>query len=396
MRILYIATAFPRNENDIITPWLIETIRRLKEKSHSVTIFTSSYKGLKQKEIFGIPVFRFRYFLKRWEILTHEEAVPERLKKGIFFKLLVIPYIIFGCIYSIFFANRHDFDIIHVHWPFPHIVFGYLIKILTKTPLICSFHGAEVILLRRGFPFLIPLFRKLLSTANYNTVNSSFTKQQLSQLLPKKPIEIVPFGCSIPPVKIKYMRKTNEILFVGRLVERKGVRYLIEAFSKVLPNVNTARLRIIGDGPLKRSLISLTQTLGLEGKITFSGFVSENVLFEAYKKAGVFVLPAIVDSKGDTEGLGVVLIEAINYGVPVIASNVGGIPDIIKDNETGILVPEKDSDALSKAIINILKNEESIRRLIKNAKEHIKENFSWETVISKLDELYSAFSNQPK
>lgn len=394
MKILYIVTAFPRNENDIITPWLTETIRRLKKKGHTVYIFTSSYKGLKQKQIFGIPVYRFRYSFKKWEILTHDESVPERLKEGIFFKFLVILYILFGCINSIYIAYKYDFDIIHIHWPFPHIIFGYIIKLLTNKPLICTFHGAEIILLRKRFPFLIPIFNKIVSHADFNTVNSSFTKQQLEQLIPGENIKIIPFGCSIPLKKTEHRTKTNEILFVGRLVERKGVKYLIEAFSEVTSRYNNVRLRIIGEGPLKNTLLSLTQSLDLQNKVIFNGFVTESELIEAYKKASIFVLPAIIDSKGDTEGLGIVLIEAINYGVPVIASNVGGISDIVKDKVTGILVPEKDSSTLSKVIINLLENKKLKQRLIKNAKEHIKDNFSWETVISKLDKLYFSFHNQ--
>ncbi|OQX56369.1 MAG: hypothetical protein B5M53_01945 [Candidatus Cloacimonas sp. 4484_209] len=397
MKILYIVTAFPRHRNDVITPWLTETIRKLEQKGHSVMIFTSSYRGLKQKEIFGIPVYRFRYFFKKWETLTHDMAVPERLKSGIFFKLLIIPYITFGCINALYISYKYNFDIIHVHWPFPHIIFGYLIKLLTKKPLIATFHGAEIILLRKKFPFLIPFFKKLLLSANFNTVNSSFTMKNLSALIPSKKIKIIPFGCSIAKQKKgKPQAEKNEILFVGRLVERKGVCYLIEAFAKIAPQHQNLKLRIVGDGPLRNSLISLTKKLGINDKVIFSGFVSNRELIKSYEKAKVFVLPAIVDSHGDTEGLGVVLIEAISYGIPVIASNVGGIPDIIKDKETGILVPEKDPVALSKAIIDLLKNSQIRKTLVNNAEKHIKTNFSWEAVISKLDNLYKYFNNHPR
>jgi len=397
MKILYIVTAFPRNEQDVITPWLIETIKRLQNKGHSVTIFTSSYKGLEQREIFGIPVFRFRYFFSRWETLTHDEAVPERLKRGLFFKLLIIPYILFGCINSVYFACKYDFDIIHVHWPFPHIVFGFFMKMFTGKPLICTFYLAEIILLRKTFHFLTPFFKALLSFADITTVISSFTKHQLNQLLSVKNATIIPFGCTIPEVRTEPRTKTNEILFVGRLVERKGIEYLIKAFSKVISKYNSYTLRIVGDGPIKNSLLSLTKSLGLKSKVIFAGFVSKHELIESYKKAAAFVLPAIVDSKGDTEGLGVVLIEAINYGVPVIASNVGGIPDIVKDKITGILVPEKDSNALSEAMMNLLENKELRQKLTKNATEHIQKYFSWSTVVNKLDVLYSSFIiNHPR
>jgi len=96
MRVLYIVTAYPRFEGDIITPWLIETIRRLKEKGIETTILAPSYKGLKNQIIYGIPVQRFRYFFKRWEKLTHEETAPDRVTRSLSYKFLVLFYLIFG------------------------------------------------------------------------------------------------------------------------------------------------------------------------------------------------------------------------------------------------------------------------------------------------------------
>jgi glycosyltransferase involved in cell wall biosynthesis len=100
------------------------------------------------------------------------------------------------------------------------------------------------------------------------------------------------------------------------------------------------------------------------------------------------MLPAIIDSKGDTEGLGVVLIEAMTFGLPVVATNVGGIPDVVIDEETGILVPEKDPQAIKDALIRVLRDENLQRRLTAEANKHVEEAFSWPAVTAKLDNLY--------
>ena len=97
-----------------------------------------------------------------------------------------------------------------------------------------------------------------------------------------------------------------------------------------------------------------------------------------------------MDSKGDTEGLGVVLIEAVEYGCPIIASDVGGIPDIIIDRKTGLLVPEKNPEALAAAIKELSENEALQKTLVNGAKEHVKKYFSWDAIIEKQMELYNA------
>ncbi|MBS4016262.1 MAG: hypothetical protein KGZ86_07525, partial [Candidatus Latescibacteria bacterium] len=96
MKVLYIATAFPRFEGDIITPWLVEVVKRLKVKGIDVELYTSSYKGLASQELFGIKIHRFRYFFKKWEALTHDETAVDRVKKGVLNKLLVPFYMLMG------------------------------------------------------------------------------------------------------------------------------------------------------------------------------------------------------------------------------------------------------------------------------------------------------------
>jgi glycosyltransferase involved in cell wall biosynthesis len=170
-------------------------------------------------------------------------------------------------------------------------------------------------------------------------------------------------------------------------VERKGVPYLIEAFGEVLRKID-AVLTIVGEGSEKEKLEELVKSKNLENKVYFPGFVQQEELKNYFQKCDVFVLPAIVDSKGDTEGLGVVLIEAMNYKKPVIASNVGGIVDIIIDKKTGILVPEKDSKKMAEAIVNLLADEEQALRLGEEGFRFVKDNFNWDHVTGHLVALY--------
>ena len=206
-----------------------------------------------------------------------------------------------------------------------------------------------------------------------------------------------------------------KILFVGRHIERKGIRYLIEA-AKYLPR-ESFEIRIVGVGDLTEQLkmqadalchpelyetknfssqvelcplgSSETESKDLPAEIIFTGKLSPEALASEYKTANVFTLPAIVDSKGDTEGLGVVLIEAMELGLPIVASNVGGIPDVVIDGETGILVPEKDPEALASAYKRLAAEPELVKHLLAGAQKRINECFTWDGIIQRQIEVYN-------
>jgi glycosyltransferase involved in cell wall biosynthesis len=186
-----------------------------------------------------------------------------------------------------------------------------------------------------------------------------------------------------------------KILFVGRHIERKGICYLIEA-AKYLPR-DKFEIRIVGVGDLTEQLKQQAEAVGsrkLEvgsespADIIFTGKLSPEDLANEYRTANVFTLPAIVDHKGDTEGLGVVLIEAMELGLPIVASNVGGIPDVVVNGESGILVPEKDPVALANAFKRLEADPTLIQKLLAGARKRIDKCFTWDGIIERQVEVY--------
>lgn len=126
----------------------------------------------------------------------------------------------------------------------------------------------------------------------------------------------------------------------------------------------------------------------MDGVVRFHGQISSAELQSHYARADIFVLPAVIDSKGDTEGLGVVLIEALTFQKPVVASAVGGITDIIHHEKTGLAVPPADSQALARAIARLLDEPELARTLAHQGYLHIQQNYSWQAIINRLIQLY--------
>jgi glycosyltransferase involved in cell wall biosynthesis len=264
--------------------------------------------------------------------------------------------------------------------------------------LISSFYGAEIKLVRK-FPLLKIFLRWLLMKSDALTTISNYSASLIKEILPpsaESKIKIIPFAQAIEVKEKRWeegKRTIPQILFVGRLVERKGVDYLIRAFAEVRKEI-PAFLTIVGDGKEREKLENLAKELGIRESIRFTGFVSSPDLERYYETCDLFILPAIFDRNGDTEMLGVVLLEAMSYKKPVIASNVGGIPDIVKNYQTGVLVPEKSIEELRKAIIELLGNENLRKELGESGYRFIKEKFSWERITTQLKNLYQTLINE--
>src|SRR5204862_391946 len=125
MRILHVVTAFPRTPDDVIVPWLVELLKRLRAAGHEVEVFTSSYRGAPDEVFAGIPVHRFRYFPRRWENLTHEEAAPDRMKRSLLYRLMPACFVVAGIVAIWRLCRRTRYDVIHVHWPLPLALCGW-------------------------------------------------------------------------------------------------------------------------------------------------------------------------------------------------------------------------------------------------------------------------------
>lgn len=394
MKICFITSSFPRFREDVSAPWLLRTAKELAKKGNEISIFVPSFKGLKQTHYESIRIYRFRYFLSSFETLTHEESSANKLHR-FSYKILVIFYILSGCINSFLYFLRNKFDVIDVHWPFPQILFGVIGKFLTGAKLISHFYASEILLIQKH-NFIKYLFNFLLLFVDHIITISSFTNNVITKELKYKiPVNIIPFGPNIEPktkeeIAHKQISEKVNLLFVGRLIERKGVIYLLKAVKILTEWKVPVILTIIGEGYHKKILEAFIKKNKIEDTIIMKGTLplsSEELALE-YDKSNIFIFPSIFDSRGDTEGLGCVLIEALMFKKPVIASNVGGICDVIKDNETGFLVPEKEPMAIAKKIVFIKDNYNYALKVAENGYNYVLKNFSWDSIISKLLNVY--------
>src|SRR5262245_12902630 len=251
MRILHVLTAFPRSSDDVIVPWLVELLKHLRAAGHEVEVLTSAYRGGGNREFAGIPVHRFRYFPARWENLTHDEAAPDRLRRSLPARAMPAFYVLGGLRAAWRLGGREPpYDIVHVHWPVPHALFGWAVRRASggRIRIVTSWYGAELRWVKGSLPWLRRFVAWALAISDQVVAISSHTAREIEAFRPVAP-RVIPYtiGFDSAPVAGGARERGQDfvVLFVGRLVERKGVRHLIDAVRQ-LPNGRTARLVVIG------------------------------------------------------------------------------------------------------------------------------------------------------
>lgn len=343
------------------------------------TITPHAKNLLTEEKIDGVHVKRFRYLPEKYEINSAISDEVSKTRIG-FFKIFIMSVNFF--VFTFFECLKEKPDILHGHWAFPGGYIGYLMSKIFGKRFIVTVHGGEIALLKK-FKFLRKIVVNSLNQSYLVIANSSFTKNEMMKLgVYNEKITII----KIPPnfveretniENLKTFRKkftdlsSKIILFVGRLVELKGVEYLIRSLIEI--KKTEVHLIIVGNGPLKNNLHKLTSSLGLENKVSFFGRANKKELGVLHGISDVLVCPSIIDSQGATEGLGLVIPEAMNSGLPVIASSVGGIVDTIKNEENGLLVEQKNPKSLALAIERLCSDDELRKKIIKNSKETVKE-----------------------
>lgn len=400
MKICIIASAFPSSASDIRGKFVHEMAREIVKLGHNVTVLAPySSKSDNEYVLDGVKVKRFNYFFpEKMQQICEGAGVPANINKNIIVKSQVMTLVL-ASIFKLL-KEKGKFDIIHVHWPLPMAFAAILYKKLYGVPFVMSFHGAEIYLAKKYH--LTKLLRYVVKESEGGGTNSEGTrKAALSCGIPSSKLRVLPTCIDanfFKPVNVKKDNKHFRIISVGRFVERKGFVYLIEAVSLLIKKYPNILVEIVGDGPDKGTLEKLIRELGVENHIKLIGNISNNELLHLYNKSDLFVLPAIIDSKGDTEGLGVVYLEAMACKTPVIGTNVGGIPDIIINNQNGLLIPQKDSKALSEAIEYIIKNPKKRKLFAKKGYETVHKKFNWSSVAREYVSLYHRVlsKNKPK
>lgn len=384
MKLLLITTNFPRWEGDPHSPWLVELLGLLRAEGLQVDVLAPSHKGLGDQVVHGMAVRRFRYAPARWETLTHEEGAPNKIRINPLYLGLLPLYVLSGLWNAWRMGRRGRYDIVHVYWPLPGALFG-LVARQGRARLVLTYMGAELVLARR-FPLVPAFLRFVTRRAGAVVAISSYTQQALAEVAGMR-AQVIPFGVAIPANTGEAAVEPGLILTVGRLIARKGQAYLIEAMAR-LAGRPEAHLVIVGEGHERPALEEAIARLGLQDRVRLAGRASDAELQRLYASCQVFALPGIVDPAGDTEMLGMVLLEAMRYGRPVVCTRVGGTADIVRDGVNGLLVPEKDAAALATALGRLLDDRSLAANLGQAGLTTARDEFGWPSIVTRMKALY--------
>jgi glycosyltransferase involved in cell wall biosynthesis len=204
------------------------------------------------------------------------------------------------------------------------------------------------------------------------------------QAIYSRDIIVVPNGINLNEVAEKETEGGNpskRVLFVGRLHPVKGVQYLLGAMKMVHQELPEAKLILVGDGEEREHLENLTDSLGIRGCVEFAGRVPHDRVQDYMNRAEVFVLPSL------SEGFPVTILEAMACGLPVVATRVGGIPDIIEDGTNGYLVDARDQEQIAEALLRVLQDK-MLQKIMSNNNRKSAEKYRWDTVAATLEGVY--------
>lgn len=184
------------------------------------------------------------------------------------------------------------------------------------------------------------------------------------------------------------MQKPLRLLCVGRLVETKGFQYAIEALSLLKARGLDCRLTIAGSGAFEGRLKKLAHDLGLDGIVSFPGFVEHERVPELMRAADIFLMPCCIRKDGKGDGLPTVIMEAMSNGLPVISSAVMGVADVVRHGRTGLLLPERDPEALADAVQQLAENRDEALKMAEEARELVEAMFDTESNLKRLVRLF--------
>lgn len=394
MRVVLLTHVFPRAADDPLGAFLLELARAL-EQSVQLFVIAPHAAGLSESEMMEqVPITRFRYASDAQETLAYTGVMHEQVARGLGGKILFARFL-----FAYFRAARravrtHNAQLVHAHWWLPGGFVGALVSKWTGIPLIITTHGTDVEQLRRA-RWAKSLARFTFGQARVITCGSNYLREQLIELgvADEKRVRVIPMP--VNPIfakgvsqttsnesKIESRKSKVEILTVARLTKQKSIDTLIDALEILRARGTDARLCIVGDGDQRAALEQKTRAQNLETVVEFSGMRPQSELPNLYAQCDVFVLSSV------REGMGLVLAEALLCGAPVIATNSGGVTDIVRDGETGLLFPERDANALADALEKYARDLQYAARLAENGRALVMERFTPSRVAEQFLQTY--------
>ena len=374
-RLIVLASTYPRWKNEHEPSFVHALAQRLTDRFDVIAVVPHAPGSARHEVLDGVTVSRYRYAPQALETLVNDGGIAANLR-NFPWKWVLLPSFIAMQWWEARRLRTRD-TVIHAHWLIPQ---GIVARVLAR-PFVVTSHGADV----------FSLLGELASSAKRFAVRGARSVTVVSEAMVSPLLElgaltvpqVMPMGVDLSSTFVpdaQVVREAAHLLFVGRLVEKKGVDVLLRAMRLVLSKHPGARLTIIGHGPLEGSLRELAADLSLTEKVAFAGPLPQADLVPFYRRASAFVGPFRQAASGDQEGLGLVMVEALGCGCPIVASDLPATRDVLMGTPGCLMVPPEDAEKLADAIVSVLDDPVLAAKRAEDGVHIMRERFDWVTV----------------
>jgi len=386
VKILVVTTTFPRHDSDDQPRFVLDLCKSLPDNFQQLVLAPSGPGCDAEGEVEGVRVRRFRYFFKRAESVAYGSGILANLKTRPILWLL-LPFFLVGMVASLRKALRQFRpDIVHAHWWMPAGLAERIAIAITAGDykLLITCHGTDYFVLGERFARLRRLaFRRSDAIA---MVSPAMRSHAIASGLPEGKMHVAPMGVDLENRFVPGADNDRRgVLYVGRLVEKKGVDDLLNAWPATAKQVRDQALTIIGDGSQKQALQKLSASLGVSDSVNFCDLVTHQDLPACFQQAALLVFPSV-----GQEGLGLVAIEAMGCDCPVLTSDVDSLAEVILDGQTGFVYPRGDTTALAQRLDEIFSAPELRKQVAEKGGETVRSRFDWSVVGQKYQALYGS------
>lgn len=398
--VLLVTSSFPRWAGDATTPFVHHLASDLRARGWDVRVLAPHAPGARREEVLeGVPVRRFRYaWPESLQTLCYDGGALVKLRSNPL-RYLLVPFLVAAQGLAVLARIRdRRVALVHSHWLLPQGFTSALAARLMRRPHLVTVHGGDVFALRGRVSRAAK--KLVLRLADAVTVNSEATRRAVLEIGARTDkIVRIPMGADDAPApdsaRVAAIRDALRgpdgplLAFTGRLVPEKGAADLLEAVAILAGSLPDVRVVIIGDGPEREALERRARALGIERRVHFTGWLAPPDVRAHLHASDIFVGPSRPAPDGWVEAQGLTFVEAMLAGLPVVASDIGGIRDAVRDGETGLLVPAGTPAAIADAVLRLAGDPDLARRLARHGQMLARDEFTRPTSAARFAELYA-------
>lgn len=394
--ILVMASTYPRWAGDPEPAFVHELNRRLSQWFDVITLAPHAPGALRFETLDGVRVHRFAYAPASLETLVNDGGIAANLRRSPW-KLMLLPGFLLAQWWEARrLIRRYRPSVVHAHWLIPQgIIAAHLCR--RGPALVATSHGGDVFALRSSW--FARLRRSVARQARAVSVVSTALRDRLvAEGVNAESLMVQPMGvdlCGRFVLAPEVRRTPYELLFVGRLVEKKGLQQLLAALPQVLRRYPKVKLKVIGFGPWLMRLRRQAAVLGIESYVEFLGPRNQSDLPLVYRRASLLVAPFVRARSGDRDGMPVTVIEALGCGCPVVAGDLPALREIFGDQANRFLVDPLDTDALARAILSVLDDPSAAEAATLRLRKRLVHGLDWQTVAQNYAQLLAQAAGLP-